>query len=250
MTSDEPQLPSPVPSATAEDEATMSLIEHLEELRGRIIVIAVAVGLAAVAGFFVAEPVLELLLAALPEGSDVIQLRVLEGVGVRIRLALFIGLAVAMPVILYELWAFVTPGLTRRERRVVWPLLILAVLFFALGVAVGYLIIPNALEFLLDLSLPGVPPMLDVAEYVGFVTTLMIAFGLAFQFPIVLLLLNRVGILSYAFLAARRRFVVIIIVLVAIVITPGGDPISSGILSLVMYGLFEGALQVMRMARR
>ena len=228
----------------------MSLVEHLEELRGRIIVVAVAVGLAAVAGFFVAEPVLELLLAALPEGSDVIQLRVLEGLGVRVRLALFIGLAVAMPVILYEVWAFVTPGLTRHERRVVWPLLVVAVLFFAFGVVLGYLVIPNALEFLLDLSLPGVPPMLDVAEYVGFVTTLMIAFGLAFQFPIVLLLLNRVGILSYAFLAARRRFVVIIIVLVAIVITPGGDPISSGILSLIMYGLFEGTLQVMRMVRR
>ena len=228
----------------------MSLVEHLEELRGRIIVVAVAVGLAAVGGFFVAEPVLELLLAALPEGSDVIQLRVLEGVGVRIRLALFIGLAVAMPVILYEIWAFVTPGLTRRERRVVWPLLLVAVVFFALGIVIGYLLIPNALAFLLDLALPGVPPMLDVAEYVGFVTTLMIAFGLAFQFPIVLLLLNRVGILSYAFLAARRRFVVIIIVLVAIVITPGGDPISSGILSLIMYGLFEGALQLMRMARR
>jgi sec-independent protein translocase protein TatC len=91
--------------------------------------------------------------------------------------------------------------------------------------------------------------MLDVGEYIGFVTTLMIAFGLAFQFPVVLILLNRVGILSYAFLAARRRFAVVIIVLVAMVITPGGDPISSGILSLIMYGLFEGALQVMRMAR-
>lgn len=228
----------------------MSLIEHLDELRSRIIVAAIAIGLAAVAGFFLAEPVLTLLLDALPEGSDVIQLRVLEGLGVRIRLALFIGLALAMPIVLYEIWAFVTPGLTRRERRVVWPLLIVAVLFFALGVTLGYLVIPNALEFLLDLSLPGVEPMLDVGEYIGFVTTLMIAFGLAFQFPVILVLLNRVGILSYAFLAARRRFVVIIIVLVAIVITPGGDPISSGILSLIMYGLFEGALQVMRMARR
>ena len=76
------------------------------------------------------------------------------------------------------------------------------------------------------------------------------AFGLAFQFPIVLIMLNRIGILTYGFLAARRRFVVVIIVLVAIVITPGGDPVSSGILSLIMYGLFEGALQVMRMARR
>ena len=228
----------------------MSLIEHLDELRSRIIVAAIAIGLAAVAGFFLAEPVLTLLLDALPEGSEVIQLRVLEGLGVRIRLALFIGLALAMPIVLYEIWAFVTPGLTRRERRVVWPLLIVAVLFFALGVALGFLVIPNALEFLLDLSLPGVEPMLDVGEYIGFVTTLMIAFGLAFQFPVILVLLNRVGILSYAFLAARRRFVVLIIVLVAIVITPGGDPISSGILSLIMYGLFEGALQVMRMARR
>jgi sec-independent protein translocase protein TatC len=228
----------------------MSLVEHLEELRSRIIVVALAVAVAAAAGFFLAEPALTILLGALPEGSDVIQLRVLEGLGVRIRLALFIGLALAMPVILYELWAFVTPGLTRRERRVVWPLLIVAVLFFALGILLGYLVIPNALEFLLDLSLPGVPPMLDLGEYVGFVTTLMIAFGLAFQFPIVLIMLNRIGVLTYAFLASRRRFVVLIIVLVAIVITPGGDPISSGILSLIMYGLFEGALQFMRMARR
>jgi sec-independent protein translocase protein TatC len=228
----------------------MSLVEHLDELRRRIIVVAVTVAVAAVAGFFLAQPVIALLLNALPEGSDVIQLRVLEGLGVQVRLALFIGLALAMPVILYELWAFVTPGLTRTERRVVWPLLLVAVLFFALGIGLGYLVIPNALEFLLDFSLPGVPPMLDLGEYIGFVTTLMIAFGLAFQFPIVLIMLNRVGILTYAFLATRRRFVVVIIVLVAIVITPGGDPVSSGILSLIMYGLFEGALQVMRMARR
>ena len=228
----------------------MSLVEHLEELRSRIIVVALAVAVAAAAGFFLAEPVLGILLGALPEDTDVIQIRVLEGLGVQIRLALFIGLALAMPVILYELWAFVTPGLTRTERRVVWPLLIVALLFFALGIGLGYLVIPNALEFLLGFSLPGVPPMLDVAEYIGFVTTLMIAFGLAFQFPIVLIMLNRIGILSYAFLAARRRWVVVIIVLVAIVITPGGDPVSSGILSLIMYGLFEGALQIMRMARR
>lgn len=232
------------------DEATMSLLEHLDELRKRIIVVALTVGIAAVAGWFLAVPTLNLLLAALPEGSEVIQTRVLEGIGVQLRLALFIGLALSMPVILYELWAFVTPGLTRGERRVVWPLLLVAVLFFALGILLGYLLIPNALDFLLGLAIPGVPPLLDVGEYVGFVTTLLIAFGLAFQFPIVLIMLNRIGILTYAFLAARRRFVVIIIVLTAIVITPGGDPISSGILSLIMYGLFEGALQVMRMARR
>lgn len=227
----------------------MTLVEHLDELRRRIIVAALAVAVAAVAGFFIAEPVLGLLQAALPEGTELIQLRVLEGLGVRLRLALLIGLALAMPVLLYEVWAFVTPGLTRRERRLVWPMLIVALVFFATGIGLGYLIIPNALAFLLDLALPGVPPMLDIGEYVGFVTTLMIAFGLAFQFPIVMLLLNRAGILTYAFLAARRRYIVVLIVVVAIMITPGGDPISSGTLSLVMYGLFEGSLQLMRLRR-
>lgn len=234
----------------AGDDATMTVVEHLDELRRRIIVIALAIGVAAIAGFFIAEPVLALLQDALPEGTELIQLRVLEGLGVRLRLALLIGLALAMPIILYELWAFVTPGLTTRERRMLWPLLFMAIAFFAAGLVVGYLVIPNALAFLLDLALPGVPPMLDIGEYVGFVTTLMVAFGLAFQFPVIMLLLNRVGILTYDFLAARRRFVVVLIVVIAIMITPGGDPISSGTLSIVMYGLFEGTLQLMRFRRR
>ena len=232
------------------DEASMTLVEHLDELRSRIIVVALAVGVAAVAGFFIAEPVLALLQAALPADTELIQLRVLEGLGVRIRLALLIGLSLAMPVILYELWAFVTPGLTKPERRLVWPLLLMALVFFAAGIVLGYLIIPNALSFLLGLALPGVPPMLDIGEYVGFVTTLMIAFGLAFQFPVIMLLLNRAGILTYGFLAGRRRYIIVLIVVIAIMITPGGDPISSGTLSLVMYGLFEGTLQLMRVGRK
>ncbi|MBW3612413.1 MAG: twin-arginine translocase subunit TatC [Chloroflexi bacterium] len=232
-----------------DEAASMTLVEHLDELRSRIIVVALAVGVAAVAGFFIAEPVLALLQAALPDDTELIQLRVLEGLGVRIRLALLIGLSLAMPVILYELWAFVTPGLTKPERRLVWPLLVMALVFFAAGIVLGYLIIPNALSFLLGLALPGVPPMLDIGEYVGFVTTLMIAFGLAFQFPVIMLLLNRAGILTYGFLAGRRRYIIVLIVLVAIMITPGGDPISSGTLSLVMYGLFEGTLQLMRLRR-
>jgi sec-independent protein translocase protein TatC len=231
------------------DETTMTLVEHLDELRRRIIVAALAIGVAAIAGFYVAEPVLGLLQAALPEGTELIQLRVIEGLGVRLRLALLIGLALAMPVILYELWAFVTPGLTTRERRLVWPLLVVAIVFFGAGIVLGYLVIPNALAFLLGLALPGVAPMLDIGEYVGFVTTLMIAFGLAFQFPVIMLLLNRAGILSYRFLAARRRYVIVLIVIIAIVITPGGDPISSATLSVVMYGLFEGTLQLMRVGR-
>lgn len=228
----------------------MSLIEHLEELRSRIIVVAVAIGVAAVAGFFLADPIIVLLRSPLPDGAELIQTGVGEAFGVRVQLALMTGLAIAMPVILYEIWAFVTPGLTRSERRLVWPLLIAAVVLFAAGLALGYLLIPVAINFLLDFSLPDVPPLLRLSEYIGFVTTMLLAFGVALEFPVVLYLLARLGILSYAFLSRRRRFVVLIIVLFAIVITPGDIVIGSMSLAIVMYGLFEATLQLIRVLGR
>ncbi|MDQ2688693.1 MAG: twin-arginine translocase subunit TatC [Chloroflexota bacterium] len=233
-----------------DDEATMSLLEHLEELRSRIIVIAVAIGVAAIAGFFLADPIIALLRAPLPDGVELIALTVGEQFGVHVQVALMVGVALAMPVILYEIWRFVTPGLTRSERRLVWPLLGAAIVLFAAGLALGYLLIPVAVNFLLDFSLEGVQPLLGVSDYVGFVTTFMIAFGLALEFPVVLYLLARLGILSYSFLAARRRWVVIIIVLFAIVITPGDILVGSLTLSVVMYGLFELTLQLIRLLRR
>ena len=116
--------------------------------------------------------------------------------------------------------------------------------------ALGYLFIPLAVGFLLDFSVEGVRPLLGLADYIGFVTTFMLAFGIALQFPVILYLLARVGILSYAFLASRRRYVILLIVLVAIVITPGDLVISSFTLALVMYGLFEITLQLIRMMGR
>lgn len=233
------------------DDATMSLLEHLEELRSRIIVVALTILGGSVVGFFLSVPIIDLLRAALPDdGVDLIQITVGEALGVRLRLALITGLALAMPVMLYEVWAFVTPGLTRSERRFIWPLLALAIVLFALGLGVGYVILPVAVGFLLSLSLPGVPALLSLAEFVGFVTTLMLAFGLAFEFPVLLLLAARVGALDYRFLAARRRWAILLIVLFAILITPGGDPVSSAVLSLIMFGLFEGTLQLIRLMRR
>jgi sec-independent protein translocase protein TatC len=234
-----------------DDEATMSLLEHLEELRSRIIVIAVAILVAGVAGFFLAEPLITLLRAPLPErGAELIQTSVGEAFGVRIQLALMTGVALAMPVILYEVWAFVTPGLTRGERRIIWPLLGAAVVLFGAGLLLGYLLIPVAINFLLDFSLPGVEPLLGLAEYVGFITTFMLAFGLALEFPVVMYLLARLGILSYAFLSRRRRFAILVIALFAIVITPGDIVIGSATLAIVMYGLFEITLQLIRVLGR
>ena len=233
------------------DEATMSLLEHLEELRKRIIIIALAIAAAGVAGFFLAEPLIVLLRAPLPEGgAELIQTSVGEAFGVTIQLALMTGIALAMPVILYEVWAFVTPGLTRGERRLLWPLLGVAILLFAAGVTLGYVLIPLAINFLLDFSLPGVEPLLGLSDYVSFVTTFMLAFGLALQFPVIMYLLARLGILSYAFLSRRRRYVILLIALFAVLITPGDIVIGSFTLAIVMYGLFEITLQLIRMLGR
>jgi sec-independent protein translocase protein TatC len=233
------------------DDATMSLLEHLEELRSRIIIVAIAILLAGVAGFFLAEPLITLLRAPLPErGAELIQTSVGEAFGVRMQLALMSGVALAMPVILYEVWAFVTPGLTRGERRLIWPLLGVAIVLFAAGVALGYLLIPLAVNFLLDFSLPGVEPLLGLSDYVGFVTTFLLAFGIALEFPVILYLLARLGILSYAFLSRRRRWAILLIALFAIVITPGDIVIGSFTLAVVMYGLFEISLQLIRLMGR
>jgi sec-independent protein translocase protein TatC len=228
----------------------MSLIEHLEELRSRIIVVAIAIMVAAVAGFFLADPIIVLLRSPLPAGVELIQTGVAEAFGVQIQLALMSGLAMAMPVILFEIWAFVTPGLTRSERRLVWPLLGAAIVLFVAGLALGYVLIPVAINFLLDFSLPDVQPLLQLSDYISFVTTLLLAFGLALEFPVVLYLLARLGILSYAFLSRRRRFVALLIILFAVVITPGDIVIGSATLAVVMYGLFEATLQLIRILGR
>lgn len=228
----------------------MSLLEHLEELRHRIIVVAVAILLGAIVGFYLADPIITLLRSPLPEGAELIQTGIAEAFGVQIQVALMVGLALAMPIILFEIWAFVTPGLTRSERRLVWPLLIAAIVLFAAGLGLGFLLIPVAINFLLDFSLEGVQPLLTLADYISFVTTLLLAFGLALQFPVILYLLARLGILSYAFLSRRRRFVALLIVLFAVVITPGDIVIGSATLAVVMYGLFEATLQLIRILGR
>ena len=221
----------------------MSLLEHLEELRRRLIIIIIALAVGAIVGFVLSDPVLRVLRAPLPPQYD-------QSVVFFKVIGIFLGLALSMPVLLFQVWRFVGPGLTIGERRVVVPLLGAALLLFLLGLEVGYIIVPYALGFLLALAPSGIEPVLGVGEYVSFVTTLMLAFGVVMEFPIVLVALARIGILNYRRLAAQRRFIILGIVIFAVVVTPGGDPISPSLLSAVMYVLFEGSMLVIRLMRR
>jgi sec-independent protein translocase protein TatC len=234
-----------------DDQTTMTLVEHLEELRRRLIVIVLCVLGAAVLGFFLSRTVLALLRDRLPaESRELIFLAPADALTAQLKIAGFLGIALAMPVILYQLWRFVAPGLTQGERRYVWPVIGAALLLFASGVLIGYLVIPYTLRFLLDFSEGLATPNLTIDGYVGFVTTMMLAFGLVLEFPIVLIGLSRVGILNYRRIASRRRWALLGIVLFAIVLTPGGDPISPLILSGVMFVLFEGSLLIIRLFKR
>jgi sec-independent protein translocase protein TatC len=216
----------------------MTLVEHLSELRRRIFISIAAIVAAGVLGYFLAPDAIRILKAPIPGplyftspgGAFFLQLKI----------ALMIGLAIALPVVLYELWAFVSPGLTASERRSIRPWVPLSLVFFVLGVAVAYFTLPLAANFLLSFAIPGlVQPLITADSYFGFVTTLFLAFGLVMQFPFVILLLSKVGIVTPSQLRKNRRYVLLGIAVFAVIITPGGDPFSPTIMTLVMYPLYE-----------
>ncbi len=226
----------------------MTLVEHLEELRRRLIWVAVAVAIGFGVGFALAGSVIDILRLPLPDEYDVLFFTSPAGAfAAHLKIAVFVGLGLAMPVLLFHAWRFVTPGLTPHERRVVWPLLLVAIVLFGAGVALAYFVIPFVLGFLLQFAEPGsTEPLITIDEYVGFVTTSMLAFGIVLEFPILLVALARIGVIDARFLARRRRWAVLVIVLFAIVMTPGGDPISPLIASGAMYLLFEASIMVVR----
>jgi sec-independent protein translocase protein TatC len=222
------------------DEKVMTLVEHLSELRRRIFIAIGAIALGAIVGFYFAPQVIELLKSPLPLGRPLVFTNLGGAFMIQFKVALIIGLALASPVVLYETWAFVSPGLTPRERRTIRPWVPLSALFLVLGIIVAWLILPFTTAFLLSFQIPGVmEPLITAEAYFGFVTTLFLAFGLVMQFPILIVLLSKVGIVSAERLKRGRRYVFVGIFVFAVVVTPGGDPFSPTIMALVMYPLYE-----------
>lgn len=222
----------------APTETVMTVVEHLSELRLRIVISLLAVTAGAIVGYYFAPDVIDLLRA--PVGQPLVFTAISGAFFVRLKLALMIGLAIASPVVLYQLWAFVSPGLTTHERRVARPWIPLALLFLVLGIGVAYVTLPFTVAFLLSFQIPGViEPLITAEAYFGFVTTMFLAFGLVMQFPIVLVLLSKVGIVSLERLRSGRRYVFVGIFILAVVVTPGGDPVSPMIMAAVMYPLYE-----------
>jgi sec-independent protein translocase protein TatC len=241
----------PGPAAQTEDASVMSLVDHLGELRTRIARSLLAVVAGSVLGFAFAQRIIEFLVLPLPEGGR--ELQVLDPGGaflINLRIAIVVGVIVAMPVILFQAWRFVAPGLTADERRIVRPWIPLALGFFALGVALAYVVLPYAVAFLVSFGSDVLVVRLAAGPYFDFVTTMFLAFGLVMEFPILLFGLSRVGLVTSDRLRAARRFVILGIAIFAAIVTPGGDLVSPFALGLTMYALFELTLFAIRRSGR
>jgi sec-independent protein translocase protein TatC len=228
----------------------MPLTGHLTELRNRVLWSLVAIAVGAAIGFAQGDAIVRILRAPLPAHIPLILLDITAAFAIKLQVSFVVGVILAMPVLLWHVWRFVAPGLTSSERRAVLPWIPASLAFFALGVGIAYVILPFAVQFLLSFVLEDVDPTIELQSYFGFVTTLFLAFGIVMEFPILLVGLSRVGIVTSDRLRRSRRMAILVIAVFAAVATPGGDLVSPFVLGLTLYLLFEGTVVFIRRTGR
>jgi sec-independent protein translocase protein TatC len=246
-------------AAMERDDSRMTLVEHLTELRDRIIKVVIAVVLGMVVSFVLYPQIFDFLLAPYKEIADqgntvgdgkLLILDPLEGFGVRMRLAAYGGIAIAMPVILWQIWQFVTPGLYPHEKRYAVPFVVSALVLFLLGAGLAYYTLPRALEFLVSIGGDELVTAFAPGKYFTLITYMMLAFGIGFEFPILLVFLQLAGIVGVDSLRRARRYAIVGICVLVAVITPSGDPISMLMLSVPMVVFYEASILVGRFIER
>lgn len=230
----------------------MSLVEHLSELRRRIVISAVAVAVGAIAAWFLYQPhLIDFLLKpycdlnadnGLFEECSLLVRSPLEGFSVRLSVVTYAGIGAAMPVILWQVWKFIAPGLYPHEKRYGSAFVILSFLLFAFGAGLAYWSLPRALQFLVDVGGPSFANVYSPREYIGFVVKMMLGFGIGFEFPIVLIFLQILGVVNNRVLRTGRRYALVGIVALVAVLTPSGDPYTLMVLSVPMYLFYEIAI--------
>jgi sec-independent protein translocase protein TatC len=242
-----------------EEGATMTLLEHLEELRKRLIFCCIAIVVASVLAFLFWEPILRFLLTPLPSVAiglphnstqKLVQHEIGEAFMIALKLALAAGIALASPVVLYQVWAFIAPGLTRRERRYAVPFTSLGVGLFVIGLAVGFVTLRFPINWLIGFGSKDYFLLIDADSYFTFVAYFLLAFGITFELPLVLTFLSVVGVVNSRQLRAKRMYILFGLWFLACVITPGADPYSPLIVGVALTVLFELSIILMRVLRR
>jgi sec-independent protein translocase protein TatC len=229
----------------------MTIWEHVAELRSRLIKCAIAVAIGALIGWFLTPAVLEFIQqpyvsaqAAVGGDARFLALDPLEPFMVRLKLASYIGIAFAMPVVLWQVWRFVTPGLYPHEKKYAIPFVASSLALFLMGASIAYYTLDPALAFLTSIAGDAIVTQYSPEKYVTLVLYMMLAFGAGFEFPVLLVALQMIGILKPRQLVSYWRTATVIIAVVAAVITPSQDPISMAALAVPMFILYWGAIGV------
>ncbi len=230
----------------------MSLGDHLRELRRRVLISIGAIFVGGIAGWFVYDPLLKKLIEPITQlqqerGSSIVQVsfgNLTDPFAMHITVALFVGLVIASPVWLFEVWAFIVPGLTRREKRTSLAFIGAAVPLFLAGGWLAYLTLPKAIDALLSFTPTGTSNILPAADYLNFVLKFILAFGIAFLLPVFLVGLNAAGLLPARVMIRTWRPAVFLIFLFAAMMTPSPDPWSMIALALPMIGLYYLAVGI------
>jgi sec-independent protein translocase protein TatC len=238
----------------------MTLVAHLTELRNRIAVALLALLLATAISFwwyehglgeFIRAPYCNLPARLRYGGTDtggcgLLITDVFGGVFIRLKVSFLAGAVLSAPFWLYQLWAFITPGLKRNEKRYGIGFVAVSSLLFGLGAVLAYVSLSAGLKLLLSLAGDGVVIALTAQDYIGFVLSLLVAFGVSFELPLIAVSLNLVGVLSYEVLRRSRRWIFFLTIVFAAVITPTQDPFTMMLMAGPMILLFEGAIQIAR----
>ncbi len=225
------------------DDEKQPFTAHLEELRKRLITCFTAIGIGFAAAYFFKEPLFHILVAPLQkvmkDGDTLIYTHLPEAFFTFLKTALIAGLMAASPVILYQFWMFIAPGLYDREKKLFIPILLLSTLFFMGGALFGYFVVfPFGFEFFLSFATDTIRPMPSMKEYLGFASKLLLAFGLVFELPLVITFLARLGIVSVDFLKKNRKYALLLFFVMAAVLTPP-DVITQFMMAMPMMVLYE-----------
>jgi sec-independent protein translocase protein TatC len=227
----------------------MSIIEHLEALRRALIVSLIAWGLATGASFFISGRVIAFLLtrAGISHG---IYLAVAGGVLLELKVALYIGVVIAGPVVIQQVWWFVSPGLHQHERKFILPLIVATIFFFGVGVGVALFALPLYIKVLNSLSPPDTSYLPDISQFVSFVLVMVIGFGIVFELPVVLFVLGMMRIISSRWLHKNRPYFFLGLGILANFLTPGVDPVTPLIMFIPLYLFYEGTALLLKLLRR
>ncbi|MDQ6873614.1 MAG: twin-arginine translocase subunit TatC [Actinomycetota bacterium] len=239
----------------------MTLVEHIYELRNRLFKAALAVLIAGIVAFIYFKPIFGFVLhpyCRLPHdkvalsghGCTVYAFSVLDQFNARLKVSMFVGVIFAAPVWLYQMWRFITPGLHRNERKWASVFVALSSLLFGIGTVLAYFAMYSGLQFLLSVGGQSVTTLLDINGYLRYVTAMVLVFGLAFEFPLVLGMLNAVGVLPHKRLAGWRRQAIFLLFLFAAFATPGQDPFGMTALGAALWLLYEVTLVITRIHDR